>query len=213
MSLLIIKDLARQLGVDSDVLVALAKGKGIDVSGGESRVGADEEWAIRKAVLTASPLSHVERAQPDVAASPRSSRWPRMVPAALPGQRPVGKASPPSDLAKVFLNRDDDFVSGFLNPPPRHVRVERAEKIAREWARCLFTAQEAEEWVDRHGSISPDVAEALRAAGLSAGQSTTRIRTERGFVEKLSLAIRVSSEELTAEEAAAEYRAMQGRLA
>jgi hypothetical protein len=75
----------------------------------------------------------------------------------------------------------------------------------------MFDAREANEWMELHGSISPDVAASLRDAGLSAEQATTRIRTERGYVEKLPLAIRVSSGELTAEQAAAELRAMTAR--
>jgi hypothetical protein len=74
--------------------------------------------------------------------------------------------------------------------PPWHVRVDRAEQAARKWGRCLFDAREANEWMESHGSISPDVAAGLRDAGLSAEQATTRIRTERGYVEMLPVAIR-----------------------
>ncbi|MFF0256927.1 hypothetical protein ACFYPW_31080 [Micromonospora zamorensis] len=118
----------------------------------------------------------------------------------------------PSDLAKVFLRREEAKTdTRYFDLPPRPVRIRYAEASAREWAKHWFTAQEVEQWLTANGGISASVAASLRDAGLTADDATVRIRTPRGFVHKLPLAIRVSCGELTAAEAAVELREMKAR--
>jgi hypothetical protein len=166
-----LNDLARQMRVESSQLLKLAQDVGLDGIDGQSHISADEEWRLRKAAVEQlEPVNAVEQARRATAAVARHGMPPRPM-LGTPRQRSTKRVPPPSDLAKVFLDRDGDFVSSFMNPPPWHVRVERAEKTAREWARCLFNAREAEEWVELHDGISPDVAASLRNAGDCSGHA------------------------------------------
>ncbi|MGI5151333.1 hypothetical protein ACQEVC_34050 [Plantactinospora sp. CA-294935] len=112
-------------------------------------------------------------------------------------------------MAKVFLYRAEAQEQQQLRRRPRHVLVQRAEAQAREWAKYWFVPQEVEEWLDVHPGISARVAAALRGAGLTPDEAAIRITTPRGFTHRLSIAIRVSSGEMTASEAAEELRASE----
>jgi hypothetical protein len=115
-------------------------------------------------------------------------------------------------LAKVFLRLEETNAdTRYFDLPPRPVRIRNAEASAREWGKYWFTAREAAQWISANGGISAHIAALLRDAGLTAEDATVRIRTPRGFVHKLPLAVRVSCGELTADEAATELREMKAK--
>ncbi|MEU2610629.1 hypothetical protein ABZ570_03445 [Micromonospora sp. NPDC007271] len=198
-----LNDLARQMRVDVSDLLATARDLGLDVGGPTSSLSHDEERALRKAAT-------LPQQRPAVPNQPGAGPAFRTAP-----PRPLshhgrwrGPLSEPSDLAKVFLRLEEAQTDArSISLPPRPARIRYAEASAREWAKHWFTAQEADKWITANGGISAAVAASLRDAGLTPEDATVRIRTPRGFVHKLPLAIRVSSGELTA----AELREMKAR--
>lgn len=195
--------------VETTHLLGFAQQLGINVDGADSVLSNDDEWTVRREweqqgrVLATPGVVHRFSGRP---------MPPRPVPVSRQhGQRRSRKPAELSDFAKLFLERDESFVNSFCNPPPIHVRVEQAEARGQEWAREMFTAAEAREWVELNGDVSPKIAAKLRGVGVSPREASVRIRTARGFVERLPLVTRVSCGELTAEEAAVELRAMLDR--
>lgn len=192
-------DLARQLDVEVADLLTVASRLGLAVTSETSVLTNADEFALRRDLVL--------REQPALSRPRSAARVAFATPFRRPTQqrdRRAGRVAEPSELAKVFLDREELWGGQYLSRPPRHVLVPRAEATARDWARHMFDAQEARAWVELHGGISPQLAADLRAAGLAPEQAAVRIRTARGFVHGLTLAIRVSSGELTAAEAAAE---------
>jgi len=188
------------VNVDVTDLLTTAQRLGLGLDNPTSVLTNADEFALRRDLVL--------REQPGLG---------RPAPALPPGlgspfRRPVqrdrhgGRAPEPSDLANVFLDRDELWAGRYLSHPPRHVLLPRAEAIAREWAQHMFEALEARAWVAHNGDISPRAAADLRAAGLTPEQAAVHIRTARGFLHSRSLAIRVSCGELTAAQAAAELR-------
>jgi hypothetical protein len=203
-------DLARQVNVEVEDLLAAAQRLGLAVDSRASVLSSADEFALRRDLVLQEQPALAQSTSPPL--SPGS-----LNPFGLPRRQTIqrgqshGPARHPSDLAKVFLERDAQWAEPYSRPLPRHVLVARAEEAAREWALHMFDAREARAWVQANSHISAQVAAALRRVGLAPEQAAMHIRTARGFIHNLPLAIRVSSGELTATEAAAEFHAWAER--
>lgn len=90
--------------------------------------------------------------------------------------------------------------------------VERADRMAAEWASYFFDDKEARPWVElHHGSVPPSTARALTSAGLTAEEAAERVWYGKRHRSRPSLAQRVRLGDLTPEEARDELsRALAG---
>lgn len=197
-------DLARQLNVDASKLLVMSRELGLEVAEPDHPLTKADEWALRKALVTRRACdSGVSEARTSLQGWDRPA-WRRPQSTVRPNRR--RPTSEPSDMVKVFLEHEEEAWPSY-DAPPRHVLVEKAEVRAREWAEHLFTPSDVKKWLKVHPGLAANVAAALRDAGLSPEQSSVKVRTQRGFVHRLPIAVRVSLEELTAAEAADELRA------
>lgn len=206
-----VHELATELGVDSKTVLTALRQIGEFTKSASSTVGYSVAKRVRDHIRAKPGTQEPAPGRPPArqAPPPLASSRPIAPQPARPHRLARGNSSPPSDMAKVFLRRaeTEEQRDPWSRPRPRHVLVQAAEVNAREWAKHWFTPQEVETWLDVHPGLPAHVASALREAGLTPRQAAIRVTTPRGFTHRLPIAIRVSTGELTANEAAEELRA------
>src|SRR5690606_6739555 len=144
---LLLRDLARQMGVDCTDLARVALESGLAAADPDAPLSKEDEFRLRCTMATGGGVSR--------------PAWP------LPQARPAGRRrrEKPSEMTqRIFrvIRSQPKFGMGHSS-----VREDmaRAETLAREWSKELFTPSEVEEWLRRLPQIDAKTASALRSAG------------------------------------------------
>jgi hypothetical protein len=187
-------NLARQLGVDAEDLLAEAHRQGLAVSSVDSTIDASVDFALRRATIVPG-----DKMRP--AAPPLRETTPRTHAARHRSENDL------SDMTKVVLRAldADPYQRNASTYRPRTIAT--AKEIGQRWAACWFEPAEVDLWMTIHPSINPVTAYALKKAGLTPQDAAEQLRYAR------TVAIAVSIGEVSAEDAAAELKARRSKAA
>jgi hypothetical protein len=189
-----IVDLAYQLDLDVEIILTVARQLDPSLTEPHSPVTPDQDWTLRKALLSKTSGATAHPVVPLVQQRRRqgTSRHRALSPMAQAYIR-----------AEDAVHRDDPWWRSELRTKREYV-----EEIARSWADYWFEPREAERWLVAHKMhIGPDVAASLRAVGVNAEQAALRLWYGKVNNGRHTLAARVTSGDLTTEQVVAELRA------
>lgn len=205
-----IHELASELGLSSRTVLEVASTAGVYAKSASSPLD-DAEAAVVRARCRARGLIGTNPGTRRATQQPRSMPGP-LAPNAQPRRkRWRGELAP---LTQVMLSlivlpaRRDPYTLRADEGAPWLDEVEKAQKLADDWAGMWFDHTEAEAWLEAHDHrMPPHLAASLRAAGLSPTDAAVRLWYGKVKSDRPTLAAQVGCGDMTPQEAAAALKA------
>lgn len=195
-------ELAKELGVESRILLERCSRVGIFPRSASSTLSEDDAATLRAwvKVRPINPFPATQRvAEP-------STIWPRPLASVSRGQRYKGEIAP---LTQLMLERRVLPRRSFMvNGRPFVDEVVLAQRFALEWGDVWFDHKQARRWLDSHPHIKPATAAALAGVEMTPEEAAERIWFGKRHPHRPTLADRVGCGDLTAKQARDELRAL-----